>query len=51
MRKSGIDESDVLAHCSGTLPAEYLPDEIRFCDAIPRNARGKVDFEKLREAL
>ncbi len=47
VRRSEIEAADVLAHCGRTLPAEYLPDEIVFCDEIPRNARGKVDFDKL----
>lgn len=51
VRRGELDAASVMAHCSGALPADYLPDEIRFCEAIPRNARGKVDFDKLREAL
>lgn len=43
-----VAAADLLAHCGRMLPAEYLPDEIVFCDVIPRNARGKVDFERLR---
>ena len=48
VRNSAIDADGVLAYCGRTLPAEYVPDEVVFCDEIPRNARGKVDFEKLR---
>jgi acyl-coenzyme A synthetase/AMP-(fatty) acid ligase len=50
VRSGEMDAAAVMAHCSRTLSADYLPDEIVFCDEIPRNARGKVDFEKLRRA-
>ncbi len=50
VRKESASAEEVMAHCGRTLPAEYLPDEIVFCDEIPRNARGKVDFEKLGRA-
>lgn len=32
------------AHCAQTLPLYMLPDHILFVDAIPKGARGKIDY-------
>ena len=36
--------------CAEKLPAYMVPERFVFHDALPRNLRGKVDFEALRAA-
>jgi amino acid adenylation domain-containing protein len=36
------------AHCAQTLPPYMTPDQIRFTAAIPRGARGKIDYSALQ---
>jgi len=43
-----MSEADVLALLAGRLARYKLPREVRFVDALPRNALGKVQREKLR---
>ena len=42
------------AHCARTLPLYMLPDHIVFLNAIPKGARGKIDYlalGRMAEAL
>lgn len=41
---------DLAAYCAKTLEEEKRPREIFVCEALPRNANGKVIKAKLREA-
>jgi len=41
----------VAAHAAGVLPRHKRPRSIRFVDAIPRTATGKIQRFKLREAF
>ncbi len=43
-----LDRGGLAAHCAGTLPAFKRPSEIVLREAIPKNARGKIDREALR---
>jgi len=45
---SGITEGEILAALGGTLARFKLPRSIRFVDALPRNAMGKVQKNILR---
>lgn len=45
-------KQNVLDICKGTLPDYLMPNEIVFCDSIPRNSAGKHDLAFLeKEAL
>lgn len=43
--------SDLADYCANFLPKEKRPDEIFFCDALPRNANGKVIRTRLEGAF
>jgi len=49
-RGSGLDERAVLAHCTETLPEFKRPRRVILTDAIPKNARGKIDRGAIGEA-
>jgi fatty-acyl-CoA synthase len=44
-----ITESDILAHCAANLARFKCPQWIRFVDALPRNATGKIHKPTLRK--
>jgi fatty-acyl-CoA synthase len=44
-----ITESDILAHCAANLARFKCPQQIRFVDALPRNATGKIHKPTLRK--
>jgi fatty-acyl-CoA synthase len=43
-----IDEAAIIAHCRANLARFKCPSQIRFIDALPRNATGKVHKPTLR---
>ena len=43
------DEAAILAHCRANLARFKCPSRIRFIDALPRNATGKVHKPTLRK--
>jgi fatty-acyl-CoA synthase len=45
------DEQAVRAHLDGRISRWWMPDEIRFVDAIPLGATGKVDKKRIRAEL
>ncbi|MGE0747045.1 MAG: class I adenylate-forming enzyme family protein [Rhodospirillales bacterium] len=44
-----LNLESVRAHCAAALPEFKLPKEIILTDAVPKNDRGKVDRNKLRD--
>ncbi len=44
-----LTEDDVRAHCDAALPEFRRPKEIHFIDEIPKNERGKVKRDILKE--
>lgn len=44
-----LTEADVFAHCAANLARFKCPRQIRFVDALPRNATGKIHKPTLRE--
>jgi len=48
--RSELGAADVLAACRAQIAGYKLPKEIRFVDALPVNATGKVDRAALRRA-
>jgi fatty-acyl-CoA synthase len=44
-----LSEADVFAHCSANLARFKCPRQIRFVDALPRNATGKIHKPTLRK--
>lgn len=43
-----LSEADVIAHCSANLARYKCPRQVRFIDALPRNATGKIHKPTLR---
>jgi fatty acid CoA ligase FadD36 len=43
----GVAEAELIAFVAGTLSAHKRPREIRFVEALPRNAMGKVQKRML----
>ena len=43
-----LSEADVLKHCQDKLARYKQPKSVRFVDALPRNATGKVLKRELR---
>ncbi|MDE2378797.1 long-chain fatty acid--CoA ligase [Bradyrhizobium sp.] len=44
-----VTEADVLAHCAANLARFKCPRQVRFVDALPRNATGKIHKPTLRK--
>jgi acyl-coenzyme A synthetase/AMP-(fatty) acid ligase len=44
-----LGEADIRAHCDAELPEFRRPKEIHFVDDIPKNDRGKVKRDDLKE--
>ena len=44
-----LTEADVLAHCAANLARFKCPRQVRFVDALPRNATGKIHKPTLRK--
>jgi fatty-acyl-CoA synthase len=44
-----LTEADVFAHCAANLARFKCPRQIRFVDALPRNATGKIHKPTLRK--
>jgi fatty-acyl-CoA synthase len=45
----GLTEADVFAHCAANLARFKCPRQVRFVDALPRNATGKIHKPTLRK--
>ena len=43
-----MSEADVLAHCRRELAAYKVPKQVRFLDALPKSAVGKILRRELR---
>jgi O-succinylbenzoic acid--CoA ligase len=48
---AALSEDDVIAFCRARLAGYKTPKQVRFVDALPRNAGGKVLRKQLREML
>jgi long-chain acyl-CoA synthetase len=46
-----LNTREVLAHCRASLEDFMVPREIEFCDALPKNASGKIDKTALRSQV
>ena len=44
-----LTEADVFAHCAANLARFKCPRQVRFVDALPRNATGKIHKPTLRK--
>jgi fatty-acyl-CoA synthase len=44
-----LTETDVFAHCAANLARFKCPRQVRFVDALPRNATGKIHKPTLRK--
>lgn len=53
IKKDDADESvlkeRILEACRDSLPLQFIPDEIRFIEAMPLTAVGKTDFRALEK--
>ena len=45
---SNLDEAAILGHCGGQLARYKVPKDVRFLEALPHNATGKVLKHQLR---
>jgi fatty-acyl-CoA synthase len=45
---AALDAAEVLAHCAARLGRYKRPKQVFFCDALPKNASGKVMKRELR---
>jgi acyl-coenzyme A synthetase/AMP-(fatty) acid ligase len=48
---AGLSDADVLRHCAGRLARYKQPTKVRFVDALPRTASGKIRKDVLRRQL
>ena len=48
MPGAGLTEAAVIAHCRGELAAYKVPKQVRFLDALPKSAVGKILRKDLR---
>jgi long-chain acyl-CoA synthetase len=50
VRKPGAtcDEADIIEHCRGRLAGFEVPKAVRFVDALPSTATGKIQKHLLR---
>ena len=46
-----LEEKDIIKHCINNLAKFKVPSSVKFIDALPRNATGKVLKRNLREDL
>jgi fatty-acyl-CoA synthase len=46
-----LEEKEVIQHCINNLAKFKVPSSVKFIDALPRNATGKVLKRNLREDL
>jgi long-chain acyl-CoA synthetase len=44
-----VSEADVIAHCRRELAAYKVPKQVRFLEALPKSAVGKILRRDLRE--
>jgi fatty-acyl-CoA synthase len=44
-----LTEADVFAHCAANLARFKCPRQVRFVEALPRNATGKIHKPTLRK--
>lgn len=50
-RTSGLTADQVIEHCRAFLPNAKVPKQVFFVDSLPKNDRGKVLRDKLREMI
>ena len=46
---ASVPEATLLQRCSDQLARYKVPREVRFMEALPRNATGKIDRRRLRD--
>lgn len=49
LRNQEIVSEELLALCQKELPEYMIPEEIEYCDDLPRTERGKIDYRALEE--
>ena len=42
-----VQRSDLLAFCAGRIPRYMIPEDVEFCDELPRTSTGKVNRQAL----
>jgi len=47
--ESGLSAAAVIAHCQASLPAAKVPKQVVMVADLPKNDRGKVLRDRLRE--
>ncbi len=44
---NSINATELKRHCAEKLPPYMVPEEVEFCDALPRTGTGKIDRQRL----
>jgi acyl-CoA synthetase (AMP-forming)/AMP-acid ligase II len=44
---SGLTDVAVISHCKDTMASYKKPRQVRFVDALPRTAAGRIDFDQI----
>ena len=47
LKGTKVSAEELMAYCKDNLPEHLVPVAIEFIDALPMNANGKVDYQKL----
>jgi acyl-coenzyme A synthetase/AMP-(fatty) acid ligase len=46
-----LTSPELKRHCAEKLPAYMIPEEIEFCDSLPRTGNGKIDRQRLQREM
>jgi acyl-coenzyme A synthetase/AMP-(fatty) acid ligase len=44
---NSINATELKRHCAEKLPSYMVPEEIEFCETLPRTGNGKIDRQRL----
>jgi acyl-coenzyme A synthetase/AMP-(fatty) acid ligase len=42
-----LTSTELMRHCATKLPSYMVPEEIEFCETLPRTGTGKIDRQRL----
>ncbi len=44
---NSLTSTELKRHCAEKLPPYMVPEEVEFCDTLPRTGTGKIDRQRL----
>ena len=50
-KAKSLTSTELKRHCAEKLPSYMLPEEIEFCDTLPRTGTGKIDRQHLQREM